>query len=93
MGNISIENASYLQALNEEEKVNTEKNEELSEFELDSIEKVSPSLFSEDDTINSSNSENQENNNQKDGEPSLFDDVENTEEDYEIPAFLRRQKN
>ena len=99
LGNISIENASYLQALNEEEKVNAEKNEELSEFELDSIEKVSPSLFSEDDTINSSNSsdssnsENQENNNQKDGEPSLFDDVENTEEDYEIPAFLRRQKN
>jgi hypothetical protein len=56
-------------------------------FEVDSIELATPELFSnsEDD-----NTINQENNYKK--EPEMFE-KSNLEEDFEIPAFLRRQKN
>jgi hypothetical protein len=81
-------------------------------FEVESIELVTPQLFSDDENINALNDENNTNiiPNIADGkeseiienleskekietkEPLLFEDSE-TEEDFEIPAFLRRQKN
>jgi len=92
LGNISIENATYLQ--------NTQKfeaKENLPTFEVDSIELANPKLFFEDENnINQTTPEifdnlNQEENNEA-KEPEMFDEL-NTEEDFEIPAFLRRQKN
>ena len=78
----------------------SETNTEESSFEVDSIEQVSsnnetsltleeeytPKLFSEETTseedINTSTTEDQK----------LFDQEKNQEDDFEIPAFLRRQK-
>lgn len=103
--NISIENATYLQnvenTLNEED---SKLNDKEPNFEVDSIELVTPELFSDDGVINSTNDEKIEekdlkmfeNLNQKVGgeikEQEMFEDT-NLEEDFEIPAFLRRQKN
>ena len=90
LGNISMENASYFE--NKEEVGGVEN---LPEFELDSIEQVTPALFSEDETVNlvNSNKETQFEEKQEESDPSLFDDIVSQEENYEIPAFLRRQKN
>ena len=79
--NISIENATYLQNLEQEAN---EIKEDMSTFEVDSIEEVTPKLFSDDTNEESATNENKE--------PELFE-KEDGEEDFEIPAFLRRQKN
>ncbi len=99
--NISMENASYLQNL---EETGPKAEEELNTFEVESIELATPELFS--DSM-SNQSENQSNN--KEQEPNIFENSasnkeeeikepemfkeSNSEEDFEIPAFLRRQKN
>ena len=104
LGNISIESATYME--------NIPQQDEVPNFEVESIELVTPQLFSDDENINALNDENNTNiiPNIADGkeseiienleskekietkEPLLFEDSE-TEEDFEIPAFLRRQKN
>ena len=108
--NISLENANYLQNLEENSSENS-----MPKFEVDSIELASPQLFSEDE-IRHESSENKSNNldnmtmfdqtipeenfedssnikeNNEDKEPEMFEDRD-SEEDFEIPAFLRRQKN
>jgi hypothetical protein len=85
-----MENASYFE--NREEASDAEN---LPEFELDSIEEVTPALFSEDETVNLANNkkETQFEEKQEESDPGLFDDIVSQEENYEIPAFLRRQKN
>ena len=90
LGNISMENASYFE--NKEEVSDAEN---IPEFELDSIEQVTPALFSEDETVNlvNNNTETEFEEKQEESDPSLFDDIVSQEENYEIPAFLRRQKN
>ena len=69
-------------------------------FELDSIEQISsnedlissteeeytPKLFSDETSINENNSSS------KEIDQKLFDQENNQDEDFEIPAFLRRQK-
>jgi cell division protein FtsZ len=98
LGNISIESATYME--------NIPKQDEVPNFEVESIELVTPQLFSDDENINALNDENNTNiipniadgkeseiiENLESKEPLLFEDSE-TEEDFEIPAFLRRQKN
>ena len=104
--NISMENATYLQNMegmsNEENSINQENN--IPTFEVDSIELATPELFSDteaDPTFNQdigSNEtnifENSQNKKQEDEikEPEMFEEP-NLEEDFEIPAFLRKQKN
>ena len=105
--NVSIENATYLQNMENtttsDEKIKLE--DEIPNFEVDSIELAHPQLFSDDDTVNSLNHENDneqrepeifENSNseikEEVKEPEMFNES-NTEEDFEIPAFLRKQKN
>jgi cell division protein FtsZ len=108
--NVSLESASYLQ--------NTEsvKNEDdIPNFEVDSIELATPDLFSNNDEAIISNKEITqeteleifEKSNSKesgmfenldskgnlgDKETEMFENLD-SEEDFEIPAFLRRQKN
>ena len=104
--NISIENATYLQNMentNANEK-NPEKDNEIPNFEVDSIELAKPQLFSDDEGIDSLNLENEHKNlaeisenpknneNTEIKEPELFENS-SSEDDFEIPAFLRRQKN
>ena len=99
--NISIENATYLQ--------NTEglsdKKDEITNFEVDSIELAAPKLFSDDENIESQDNQYQKEEkemeafdgqeteeNLKSKESEMFPESE-SKEDFEIPAFLRRQKN
>jgi len=103
--NISMENAAYLQNTeNVFDNQDSEINENMGTFEVDSIELTTPELFSNDEKDNSFNQEiNQEKEplifeNSKSEEkieakePEMFEE-HNLEEDFEIPAFLRRQKN
>ena len=79
-------------------------NDDEPNFEVDSIELVTPELFSDDGVINSTNDEKIEKQDLKMfentnletdkeiKEQEMFEDT-NLEEDFEIPAFLRRQNN
>ena len=104
--NISIENATYLQNM-EKIPINEEylkKEDEIPNFEVDSIELADPQLFSDDEEINTTNHENKDEKeseafesrdseeNSEIKEPEMFESSD-LEDDLEIPAFLRRQKN
>ena len=104
--NISIENATYLQNM-EKIPINEEylkKEDEIPNFEVDSIELANPQLFSDDEEINTTNHENKDEKeseafesrdseeNSEIKEPEMFESTD-LEDDLEIPAFLRRQKN
>ena len=96
--NISIENATYLQ--------NQEQDKEVPNFEVESIELATPELFVDqkntDDMNQDQSSDMQvfedyknENNSETITEakdPEMFENLDD-EKDFEIPAFLRRQKN
>ena len=102
--NISMENAAYLQNIEDLSKdENPKKDEEnMSTFEIDSIELATPELFEESKEENSFNQDSTNELNIFDNpqhykeeeakEPEMFEE-NNQEEDFEIPAFLRRQKN
>ena len=102
--NISMENAAYLQNIEDLSKdENPKKDEEnMSTFEIDSIELATPELFEENKEENSFNQDSTNELNIFDNpqhykeeeakEPEMFEE-NNQEEDFEIPAFLRRQKN
>ena len=99
--NLSMENANYLQNLETNfEELNSQ---ELTNFEVDSIEMAAPQLFSNDETTDTNSQDletkdtglfdnqiSQEISGQK--EPEMFDNSD-SEEDFEIPAFLRKQKD
>ncbi len=99
--NISMENATYLQNM---ENLSDDESK-MSTFEVDSIELATPELFSdagEDSSFNQDNNTNelnifddaslQDKKEDEIKESEMFED-NNQEEDFEIPAFLRRQKN
>ena len=104
--NISIENATYLQNIEGSSlKEDTQPNFEVESIELASPELFSESdinFNSEEEKLNEptifENIETKDdpmtesNNNVEQKEPEMFDKLD-TEEDYEIPAFLRKQKN
>jgi cell division protein FtsZ len=105
MENISMENAAYLQNMEEVENNNssTHIDENMDTFEVDSIELKTPELFSDEYDQNSFNQDNENNKEpemfeglkaeeNENNEPEMFEET-NQEEDFEIPAFLRRQKN
>ena len=95
-GNVSIESATYMENTSQTE-------DDVVNFEVDSIELATPELHSNDLESNLLNQENSEedlkvfenSNPEKENEikePEMFEES-NSEEDFEIPAFLRRQKN
>ena len=103
--NISMENATYLQNMEDSSNKENLKMDEsnMPTFEVDSIELATPELFStevEDNSFNQDNNENEpeifESSNLKKEtelkEPEMFEENDQ-EENFEIPAFLRRQKN
>ncbi len=113
VGNISLENATYLQNA-ENNNDNFMLEDQTTNFEVESIELATPQLFSDevenndhnlendntttkifDDPNNDSNLSdltNTNNNTAEEKEPEMFKKTD-SEEDFEIPAFLRRQKN
>jgi len=116
--NISIENATYLQntqETNDNSETHSKLDDEKPNFEVDSIELVTPQLFSDKEESNSTSYENNKENSlnifdnptseksfetsvETDNkteiikEPEMFEET-GVEEDFEIPAFLRKQKN
>jgi len=105
LDSISMESASYFQNVENKSHIERdEKNQDIPTFEVESIELATPDLFSKNDeeasfnqdTFSEHNMEKYESNNQiKDSEikePEMFEES-NQEEDFEIPAFLRKQKN
>jgi len=104
--NISIDNANYLQNLeNSHSETDMHNDDEKPNFEVESIELATPELFSngvEDNSFNQDtnesvpkifeNSEFAKEEKTLTKEPEMFEES-NQEEDFEIPAFLRRQKN
>ena len=87
--NISIENLGYM-----ENAEQMQKDEELSLVEnnvANEPEDRTPALFSEDENLDTFKDENKSL--KQDFSDTLIDDDQNEEEDLEIPAFLRKQKN
>ena len=87
--NISIENLGYM-----ENAEQMQKDEETSLVEnniANEPENRTPALFSEDENLDTFKDENKSLN--QDFSDTLIDDDQNEEEDLEIPAFLRKQKN
>ena len=99
--NVSIENANYLQNLGNIFDEDS-KQDDTPTFEVDSIELATPELFSDDSENNSFNQDNEKGleifesvkaeKEAETREPEMFENSE-LEEDFEIPAFLRKQKN
>ena len=87
--NISIENLGYM-----ENAEQMQKDEEPSLVENNVANEPAdgmPALFSEDENLDTFKEENESLN--QDFSDTLIDDDQNEEEDLEIPAFLRKQKN
>ena len=81
---VSIENASYIEENKLEEKSNLSP-----KFENDNVEHT-PRLFSEEE--NNLGEEHSFNEQEENNSEQLFDQKLEEEEDFEIPAFLRKQK-
>jgi len=91
--NISLESATYMENNQQSEELQNNEND-LPNFEVDSIELATPELFSQDqeEDLKVFNNEEKIEETSIIKEPEMFDETE-SEEDFEIPAFLRKQKN
>jgi len=82
---VSMENASYIESI-----TNTEDNSNIISSTTNSIEEDSvPKLFSDEQNYQRDEETNENSDNETE---QLFDQDTNEEEDFEIPAFLRKQK-
>ena len=97
--NVSIESAAYLQNVENNTSNNESINDEdTTSFEVDSIELKTPALFSENLEGNSTHLQEEKKEDSIDvesqdtSELEMFDNKD-FEDDFEIPAFLRKQKN
>ena len=87
--NISIENLGYME--NAEQMHKDEEPSLVENNVANEPEDRTPALFSEDENLDTFKDENKSLN--QDFSDTLIDDDQNEEEDLEIPAFLRKQKN
>ena len=84
---VSIESASYIENSNENfTNIETTDNGRL---DTGDQEEYTPKLFSDESKLEAENDINEDNETHMD---KLFDQDSNEEEDFEIPAFLRKQK-
>ena len=82
-----MESASYME--NNSETHNEFASNQIKSELIEKQEEHTPKLFSEDQSHEETDFLNEKENENKD---QLFDQDTNEEEDFEIPAFLRRQK-
>ena len=87
--NISIENLGYME--NAEQMQKDEESSLVENNVANEPEDRTPALFSENENLDTFKDENKSLN--QDFSDTLIDDDQNEEEDLEIPAFLRKQKN
>ena len=85
---VSIESASYMENSNLVEDIN---NASFSDNN-DNDEEYTPKLFSDEQNYESEEMISSSNDQDSSGSDQLFDQDINEEEDFEIPAFLRKQK-
>ena len=85
---VSIENASYMEN-NPDEKIGETVLRNNNQIENTKDEESTPVLFSDEQNQESLETENLDQNNET---QQLFEKETNEDEDFEIPAFLRRQK-
>ena len=81
---VSIESTSYMESSNNDTTLVEDKN-----INLNNDEEYTPKLFSDEDRSQIENELEQTNSNNTE---KLFEQDINEEEDFEIPAFLRKQK-
>ena len=85
--NISLDNANYLENNSEVAEQNNQ-DSDMESFEIESIQEITPELFPDSQEVEiSDQTKNTE------VEQKMFDAEPSAEEDFEIPAFLRKQKN
>ena len=89
---VSIESASYIENNNDNEhriEVNTDHNQETIET-INNEEEYTPQLFSDEENQKKEDAEVEQEHSESN---KLFEqDISNEEDEFEIPAFLRRQK-
>ena len=85
---LSIESASYIENNNEVKSSEAVSEKDKKDFNVIKNE-YTPKLFSDEPNQDHIEQEDEKNESLKD---ELFDQEINEEEDFEIPAFLRRQK-
>ena len=85
---VSIESASYMENNNFAENVSDTSISEKNIID----EEYTPKLFSEEQSYQSEENNTDSNNQENNDSDQLFDQDVNEEEDFEIPAFLRKQK-
>ena len=86
---VSMESASYMENNIKEAEQNNNSLTTSNEI----IEEYTPKLFSEEQSFQEdTHSETEVNNREENESEELFDQDLNEEEDFEIPAFLRKQK-
>ena len=83
---LSIESASYI------ENNNLSEDETSSNLSENINEEYTPKLFSEDQSYTSNEITEESSDQENNDTDQLFDQGANEEEDFEIPAFLRKQK-
>jgi cell division protein FtsZ len=84
---VSFESASYIENNSLEENEN-----DLADIENNENKEHAPKLFSEDQSFQSEQTSLETENQEDEDTEQLFDQDINEEEDFEIPAFLRKQK-
>ena len=82
---VSIESASYIENNNLDEN-------EIATSHNNNVEEYTPKLFSEDEGFQSDETSSERVEEEINDTEQLFDQDNNEEEDFEIPAFLRKQK-
>ena len=85
---VSIESASYMEK-NQEIEVNDNSSFEISSNQNNPEGEQTPKLFSEEEYFEETSTKSYDEENKSD---ELFENDNSEEEDFEIPAFLRRQK-
>ena len=96
---ISLESASYLQSIendqqSQEKEIENDNVDSLINQDINNENEETPNLFSDDQEINLNNQTESPNENIKAEEKELeMFENQDSEEDFETPAFLRRQKN
>jgi cell division protein FtsZ len=90
---ISLENTSYIENSSNflKEDVGEPSNNDLGDFN-NSVEEYTPQLFSEENSLTPEENISEEGMSDINQEKKLFEDESAEEEDFEIPAFLRKQK-
>ena len=86
---VSMENASYIES-NEDSSFSAKDEHTCFDVEPSNEEEYTPQLFSHGDDSQAESSLDESSNDEH--TEKLFDQDSNEEEDFEIPAFLRKQK-